>query len=146
MGVNPRGGEESERGALDGRGKGKAGEVGWGDKEDGDRLKEKVAEIRWLISTVGHAGIEEQEVREVLGKAIGRLNILKGQVTVRMGVACRRYRKIPADKTTLGEKVVEWERRCKTVEECFRAAQEGLPLADMGSGSLAWAAKGVLRG
>ena len=30
MGVNPRGGEESERGALDGRGKGKAGEVGWG--------------------------------------------------------------------------------------------------------------------
>ena len=59
-----------------------------GDKEDGDRLKEKVAEIRWLISTVGHA---EQEVREVLGKAIGRLNILKGQVTVRMGVACRRY-------------------------------------------------------
>ena len=49
MGVNPRGGEESERGALDGRGKGKAGEVGWGDKEDGDRLKEKVAEIRWLI-------------------------------------------------------------------------------------------------
>ena len=32
------------------------------------------------------------------------------------------------------------------MEECFRAAQEGLPLADMGSGSLAWAAKGVLRG
>ena len=103
------------------RGKGKLGKWVGRDQADGDWLKERVVEVRGLISTVGQAGIGEAEIRKVIGKAIERLSTLKGHVRVRTGVANRRYRKVPADKTTLGQKVKEWQVRCKTVEECFRA-------------------------
>ena len=55
-------------------------------------------------------------MREILGKAIDRLGVLRGHVRVRMGVANRKGETIAADKTTLGEKVKEWEARSKAGE------------------------------